>query len=87
MPAPEIFLDQDLCFGWPPGAGLIGERRHLLLFAGFNELITPSPAFLNLLATDKQRLVTLNRVKEKTFIGIRDAVKIAAFSEVQIQKM
>jgi hypothetical protein len=62
MPAPEIFLDEYLCLGWPPGACLIGERWHLLLFAGFNELITPSPAFLNLLATDKQRLVTLNGV-------------------------
>jgi hypothetical protein len=85
MPAPEILLDQHLCFGGTPRACLVRKGRYVLALTGVNQLIAPTPAFLNFFSADEEGLIALDSIKEESLVRIRDAVQIAAFPEVQIE--
>jgi hypothetical protein len=51
-------------------------RLHLdiLDLARFDQRIAPTPALFNFRTTNEERLITVYRIQEQSFIGVRDSI-------------
>jgi hypothetical protein len=54
---------------------MVGLHLDILDLARFDQRVAPTPALFNLRTANEQRLVSVYRIQEQSFIGVRYAIR------------